>query len=376
MKNYIIYTIFLSLLLVSCSSKSQPETSENQILENELVLSDEQIKNADLAFDSLSLQNLESTLKVNGKISLAPQSQISLSIPLGGYLTHSELIPGMPVKKGQILATIEDPQYIQIQQDYLSKKAQFAYTENEYKRQIELNTLKANSDKTLELSKANFQTLEIEIKSLEEKLKLIGINPNSLTPQKISKSINVYSPIDGIVAATPFNIGKYVNPSDVLFELLNPLHIYLTLYVFENDIHKLSVGQMVESYSNFNPNQKINAQITFISPQLNNDGFIEVNCKIVDYNKDLIPGLFMNAIIKSNSQQSYALKNDAVVRYKGLYYVFIKKDANTFLMHQVQLGNTQNNYTEILNYQELIGKHLVTQGAYNLLMAMKNNPEE
>lgn len=376
MKNYIITIIFISSLVASCTSKNQSEANPEATIENELILTDEQISQAQLAYDSLRLQQIESSIKVNGKVSLAPQSQITLSIPLGGYLTYSDLIPGMSVKKGQILAKIEDPQYIQIQQDYLSKKAQFEYTESEYKRQVELNTLKANSDKTLELSKANYVTQEIEIKALEEKLKLIGINPHTLKPQNISKSINIYSPINGVVAATPINIGKYVNPSDVLFELLDPNHIYLTLYVFENDVPKLNIGQLVESYSNSNPDKKFSANVSFISPNLNNEGFIEVNCKFSKQDIDLIPGLFMNAIIKSNTNQTYALPNDAIVRYEGTYYVFLRNSSNSFLMTPVEIGNAQNNYTEILKPLNLQGKEIVTQGAYNLLMALKNNPDE
>jgi cobalt-zinc-cadmium efflux system membrane fusion protein len=88
---------------------------------------------------------------------------------------------------------------------------------------------------------------------LEEKLRLIHINPNSLHENNISKSIRIYSPIDGFVSKVNVNIGKYVTPSDVLFELVNPADIHLNLKIFEKDLNKIFIGQNVVSYTNNNP---------------------------------------------------------------------------------------------------------------------------
>src|SRR5690606_23440285 len=135
-------------------------------------------------------------------------------------------------------------------------KSQLALTESEYKRQKELNQSKATSDKIFEQAKTNYQTQQVLIKSLEEKLRLIGLNPRRLSPETISKTINIYAPISGFVSAVNFNIGKYLTSSDVLLELINPNEVYLSLTVFEKDINKLSVGQKLKAFSNNNPQEK------------------------------------------------------------------------------------------------------------------------
>ncbi len=376
MKN-IISIVSISVLLFACGNETKTEqTQTEQTQENIVALTDEQYKNAGVETEKLSTKNISSILKVNGKIDVPPQSMVSISVPLGGYLKSTKLLAGMHINKGEVLAVMEDAQYIQLQQDYLTAKAQFALTESEYNRQKELNQSKATSDKVFEQSKANYQTQLVLIKSLEEKLKLIGLNPQKLTANTISNSINIYSPITGFVSAVNVNIGKYVNPSDVLFELVNPSDIHLTLSIFEKDINKLSIGQKLFAYTNTNPDKKYACEIILISKNLSNQNSAEVHCRFEQYDKSLLPGMFMNAEIELSNNNTTALPSEAIVRFENKHYVFIAKDNNQFEMQQVQTGNTENNYTEIIISEKLQNHNFVAKGAYNLLMALKNKSEE
>src|SRR6185312_15516991 len=198
MKN--IFKLFaLTFLLASCGSKSVT-TKQQQTTEVEshfITLTDAQMKNANIVTGKMEQKEITSILKVNGKIDVPPQNMISVSLPLGGYLKSTKLLPGMHVNKHEVIAVVEDNQFIQLQQDYLTAKAQLALNETEYNRQKDLNATKASSDKVFQQASATFETQKILAKSLEEKLKLIGINPAKLSLQNISKSVNVYSPIDG-----------------------------------------------------------------------------------------------------------------------------------------------------------------------------------
>ncbi|HNN27292.1 MAG TPA: efflux RND transporter periplasmic adaptor subunit, partial [Chitinophagales bacterium] len=295
---------------------------------------------------------------------------------LGGYLKSTKLLPGMHISKGEVIAVMEDPQYIQLQQDYLTAKAQFAYNESEYLRQKELNESKAVSDKVFEQAKATYQTQNILIKSLEQKLKLIGLNPTTVTANTITKSINIYSPINGFVSTVNVNIGKYVTPSDVLFELVNPNDIHLALTVFDKDVNKLAIGQKVITFSNSNPDKKYECEIILISKNLSNDNATQVHCHFKDYDKTLLPGMFMNAMIELSGGNATVLPDDAIVRFENKNYVFIEKGNRQFEMTEVQIGNAENGFTEIISAEKLANKNIVVKGAYHLLMVLKNTDEE
>ena len=377
MKN-IILIINIALLLTSCGNDNKQSDAENEqpTQENTLTLTDEQYKNAAIETAKIFTSNISSVLRLNGKIDVPPQSLVSVSVPLGGYLKSTKLLPGMHIRKGDPLAVMEDIQYIQLQQDYLTTKAQLSLTESEYNRQKELNQSKATSDKVFEQARTNYQTQLVLLKSLEEKLKLIGLNPQRISTGTISKSINIYSPISGFVSEVNVNIGKYVNPSDILFELVNPNDIHLKLTVFEKDINKLDVGQKLLAYSNNHPQTKYPLEVILISKNISGQNAAEVHCQFEQYDKNLLPGMFMNAEIEVSTHNANVLPEEAIVRFENKHYVFVEKGKQTFEMKEVQTGNAENDLVEIINAEQFDNENIVVKNAYTLLMALKNESEE
>jgi len=383
MHNAIKQLIVLSavlLLLAACGDPKKeeklPEKITGEANANVVKLTDAQLKNAGIQTGILGQHVISAVLKVNGKIDVPPQNMVSISVPLGGYLKSTKLLAGMHVSKGEALAVMEDQQYIQLQQDYLTAKAQFSFNESEFNRQQELNQSKATSDKVFEQTKAAYQIQNVLIKSLEEKLKLIGLHPAALTASTITRSINIYSPINGFVSGVNVNIGKYVNPSDVLFELVNPTDIHLALTVFEKDLDKLFIGQKLIAYSNSQPEKKYPCTIILISKNLGAERSAEVHCHFEQYDKNLIPGMFMNADIEIKSNKVNALPNDAIVRFENKQYAFIEKGKNQFEMVEIKTGNTENGFTEIAIDEKIAKDIFVVKGAYSLLMKLKNAAEE
>lgn len=373
-------TIIISFmfLLFACKNKEQENDAAVavKVQENSITVTDEQYNNAGIETGKLSTLDISPVLKLNGKIDVPPQNMISVSAPLGGYLKTTKLMPGMHINKGEVLAVMEDMQYIQLQQDYLTTKAQFALTESEYNRQKELNKSKATSDKVFEQAKANYHLQLVYVKSLEEKLKLIGLNPSNVNTQNISKSIRIYSPITGFVSAVNVNVGKYVSPSEVLFELVNPADIHLVLTVFEKDINKLAIGQKLSSYTNANPQKKYALKIMLINRNVTNQNSAEVHCLFEQVDKSLLPGMFMNAEIELTSNTVMALPEDSFVRFENKHFVFVARSDKQYEMKEVEIGNSENGFSEIRNPEKMSNETFVTKGAYSLLMALKNESDE
>lgn len=374
---HIIPFILLSFLASSCNSpKTEQQETTTPTPSNMVVLTQAQYKNAGIETGKLENRTLSSVLTLNGKIEVPPQNMVSISVPLGGYLASTHLLPGAPVRKGEIIAVVEDPQYIQLQQDYLTAKAQYAYQESEYHRQKELNESKTASDKAFEQAKATYQAQQVLIKSLEQKLKLIGVQPEKITANTLSKSIPIRSPITGFVAAVNANIGKYINPSDVLFELVNPSDVHLMLTVFDKDLNQLSIGQKVYAYTNTQPDKKYPGEIILISKNVTTDNATQVHCHFEQYDKSLLPGMFMNAIIELTGTVKPSLPDAAIVQYENKHYVFVQKADRQFEMVEVNTGNQENGYTEIINVENMANSTFVTKGAYQLLMVLKNSSDE
>ncbi len=373
------YTLIIltSMLFNACSINQPSEETTSVVTENTnlVELSDAQLKNANIMVGKIASKNMASILKVNGIIDVPPQNMISISVPLGGFLKYTKLLPGMHLLKGESIATMEDQQYIQLQQEYLTTVSNLKFAELEYNRQKELNLSKAASNRALEQAEASFQSLKINAKSLSEKLKLIGINPENLSEKTISRSIDIRSPIDGYVSHVNVNIGKYVNPSDVLFELVNPTDIHLGLTIYEKDLDKIFIGQKLQAFTNHKPDLKYPCEIILIGKDLSEERSVEVHCHFEKYDKTLIPGMFMNAELEINSNNAKVLPDEAIVRFENVNYAFIATSKNTFKMVEVKLGSSEKGLTEVTMDDSFNNKNFVLNGAYNLLMQLKNKEE-
>lgn len=374
------YSIVLMLAVffsVQCNKKEEavikPTIPKDESL---VVLTDAQLKNTPIETESLSVKNISTVLKISGKIDVPPQNMISVSVPLGGYLKSTNLLPGMPVNKGQVIAVIENPQFIQLQQDYLMAKSKLHFAELDYSRQKKLNQSQASSDKVMQQAQSEMNSQRIMINTLAEQLQLVNINAGSLTSGNIRKSVPVYSKINGFVSKVNVNIGKFVNPSDVLFELINPNDIHLNLKVYEKDLQMLKIGQRFTAYTNTQPEKKYDGEIILISKDINTDGTADVHCHFEQYDQNLTPGMYMNAEIETQTSFSNALPEENIVNFEGKDYVFVQEKRQTYKLIPVVLGEAENGFIQIKNFEDLRNKKIVTKNAYTLLMKLKNTENE
>ena len=379
MKKYLLY-LYIPLFLSACGEANQAsneETAEAAVADTTLVaITAQQMKTAGIEVGSPEESAISGSIRLQGTIDVPPQSTVSVSFPLGGYLKSTDLLPGMHVRKGQVLGVLQDMQFIQLQQDYLTAKERFNLATNEYNRYQELNVNKAASDKVFQQSRAEMETQRINMQALAEKLQLIGINARRLTASNISKSVNILSPIDGFVAKVDVNIGKYTAPTDVLFELVNPKDIHLALNVFEKDVNNLSIGQRVIAYKNDAPDKRYEAEIILISKNLDTDRMATVHCHFENLEPSLLPGMFMNAEVEVKNGKALTLNEDAIVRWQNNHYVFVDAGNNNFKMTKVALGNQSQGKQQIDAAGINRTTKLVTKNAYTLLMKLKNSGEE
>lgn len=381
MKKIIQFASFLLVLCASCSNQQQDEKTavkeekpQTKVDEDVVQLLPAQIKNSGVETGPFEKREMHTALKVNGVVDVPPENMISISIPLGGYVKKMRLIPGMRVAKGSILATIEDQQYIQLQQDYLTAKSKLKFAEADYIRQKGLNATKATSDKLFQQAESEFSSQKILARSLAEKIRLIGLNPNTLNEINISRAINIYAPISGYITKVNVNTGKYVTSSDVLFELINPGALHVNLTVFENDASKLKEGQRIICTTNKHPEKKYLAVIHLITPNIGEDRTTSVHCDLKDADEDLLPGTFMNATIELNNSSVTAVPESAVVKWENKEYVFSAEGGNKFRMRKVETGVSNNGFVEIKSPLDV--KSIVVKNAYAILMKMKNSEEE
>ena len=368
--------ILLSLIIFSCSKEEAVPEQIGAVVGDQVTLTDLQIKNVGLETNTLNNLDIAHKIMLSGQIDVPPQGMASVSAPSGGYVKVSRFMPGNFVKKGQNLATLENPELVQLQQDYLLAKSNLQYAQQDYSRQKGLNENKASSDKVTQKAFNESQNQNILMKGMAQKLAAMGINPGSLNANNIRRTFAVTSPISGYISTVNINIGQYVSPVDKMFDIVNTGDLHLALKVFEKDLNKIKIGQKVFGFTNQNPTKKYEARVFMIGKDFSVDRSVLVYCQFVDNSLGLLPGTFMNAEMEADSEEGIVIPDDAIVTWEEKQYVFDEIKPKTYKMLQVEIGNAENGYTELLNFkEENKNKKFVTKGAYQLLMALKNVEE-
>ncbi len=390
LKYYNILLVLFSIVLitpVSCmqDKKVNKQTKETEILPDDIVeLREDQVKLAEIETGTIENRSMSGALKVNGTVTVAPQNLATVCMPLGGFIKTTNLIPGTPVKKGQPLAILENQQFVDIQQGYLEAKNRLEYAEAEFNRHNELYKDDVYSQKNVQQVTAEYKSLKAQVKGLEQKLALIGIDPLKLREDNISSSVALVSPISGYVKTVNANIGKFVAPSDVLFEIVNSDNLLLELILFDKDADKVSAGQKIHFFIN-NETEQHEAQIFQTGKSINTDKTYKVYATVQEICKNVLPGMYVNALIQVSSNKVTALPSDAIVRFEEKQYIFIfeknkledNKPFTEYRMVEIRKGVSDGTFTEVILPEgfDIKSTHVVIKGAYNLLSARKNAGE-
>jgi cobalt-zinc-cadmium efflux system membrane fusion protein len=402
-----VFILTMAFALSSCGDKKAKE--ENAVNtadstshpedENTVEITKSQYQTVGIALGSAEMKALSGVLKVNGFIDVPPQNLVSITTQMGGIVKSTPLLQGTIVKKGQVIAVLQNQDYVMLQQDYLESKSQLEFTDTEYKRQQTLSQQNVNSQKTVQQSKANYQSTLAKVNALAERLRLININPNSLTAGNIRSQINIYAPITGSVTKVNVNVGKFVNTNDVLFEIVDGSNLHVELNVFEKDAAKVKPGQKVR-FSLTNDSTERMATVKLVGKEINPDKTITVHSVASGSGISFIPGTYLKAYIETGNVEVLSLPESAVVDFEGKKYIFIAKDGQTKQAHQHQKAESEQQleaagemfhfemtpittgiidagYVEVQIPENLQTKgNIVLKGAYDLLSKMKNSEEE
>lgn len=343
-------TIFLMMVVIAfsaCSGKDTDEKKEQTADPGaergsaEIVFSTEQFESAGIQTGAMESKDLNAILKVNGKLDVPPQNLVSVSAPLSGFLKSTDMLEGAHVHKGDVLAVIEHPEIVQLQQDFTEAKSKFELADQDLKRQQDLNKENVNSAKVLQQATNEFNIAQARYRALEERIRMAGINKNAVLAGNISGAITIISPINGYVTKVNVNIGKMVNQQEVMFDIVDTEHLHAELTVFEKDITKIREGQKVRFTLADDPDKELSATVHLIGRSFDETRSVRVHCHLDKEDKQLLPGMYINAVIELDGKEVKAVPVEAIVRENQKEYIFIKEEEKGCGKHEACTGHAK-----------------------------------
>ena len=375
MKTIYKFIIICLPLISACSSNSVEEKEIATKLVTSINLNAEQIKNAGIGEGQPINQLIGMTIYANGTIQVPPQNKTVISVPFGGFVKSLEVLDGMHVQKGQQLLSVEHPELIQLQQDYLEVIGNIEYLEAEYERQKMLVDKEAGSLKSMQLAKSQLNAATAKQSGLKAKLDLAGVNMKMLNNGNLQRTIAVVAPFNGVVTKVDVNVGAYADPMEHLLEIIDLQHAHAEVIVFEKDLPHLKIDQKV-NLKFADQDEKVGASIFLIGKEIGKDRTVKVHCHLDKENDAIAPGAYFKASIFTEAKQQYCVPSEAIVEMKGKSVVFFSKDLGNgqrnFVPEEVNVLATENGFSAIKfkNPSRSYDEVLVLKGAYDILSAL------
>ena len=300
MKSYFVY-LTAALMMAACSGGNSSDV-DSQTSDSVDKSDSVEIKaNADsVGIDGVSsATNVANSPTFNGVIMVSPQQNATVSLTMGGKVHSLKVMPGQAVARGQVIASIDNPEYIDLQQTYLDAFAQTEYPEKEYKRQSDLSANDASSQKKMQQSKAEYLSMHSRLSAAASRLKTLGVNPASVKSNGIQPYLLVKAPINGFVTNLNVNLGKYLDAGEPICDVINKSQPLIQLTVYERELNLMRVGRPVEFRVNGMGKKTFNAQIVSIDQSVDaKDYSIKVYAKVMASNSDFRPGMYIRAKLK------------------------------------------------------------------------------
>lgn len=306
---YIMYTkmnkIFIpaiAFLLASCAGKEQPAevapvaTTPETTTEVSAEFTVADSAQVDAITSATSMPNHSS---FNGKLVIPAARHATVTLTMGGTIHSTSLLPGDFVKKGTVIVSIENPEFIALQQTYLDAHAQTEYLEAEYKRQQRLSAEEAASQKRFQQSKADYLSMKSRLEAASAQLTILGVDPTDLMKNGIRPYLEVKAPLSGYIAGLSINLGKYINAGEPICNVIDKGEALLCLTAYEKDLVDLMPGNKVKFRVNGLGKETFDGSVATVGQEVDEvNRSLEVYVRVKGADVRFRPGMYVTARVE------------------------------------------------------------------------------
>lgn len=387
----IILAATISLGLYSCGNDANTEkkpaaeeAAHEEHTEGIVELTEAQMRSIGIETGNIEQKQLTASLKANGVLRVPNQNKAQINSVYPGVIKTLLVQPGNAVTKGQVIATVANPQFIITQEEYLSLTPKITLAQQEVTRQQELVQGNAGALKNLQAAESNLRTMQTRKASLEEQLRLMGISPAKLAGGHLISVIAVKSPINGVVSNVTVKIGSYVDTNTPILDLVDNSQLHLDLFVYEKDLAKLRENQTIHFTLTNNPGKEYDAQIYSLGSSFEDESkAVSVHALVKGDKQGLIDGMNITALISLEHITAPAVPTDAIVTMQGQDFIFavsekqeVHAGETAFEKIPVAKGTTDVGYTQVTLLKNIAANtKIVTKGAFFVQAKMVNTGE-
>ena len=334
-----------------------------------LTLTADQKANIGLKTVIADLRPIENVIRVAGVVRPHPDREAQVSSRVSGKVVGLFFKVGDAVPRGQRLAEVQSVEIQKVQVDLMQAENKLSLAKAELERIQNLVESKIAARKELIAAQNQHQSILNEIQGLEQQLTILGLTETAVKKMREQKTIATFSvaaPIGGVIAERNVVLGETVEPSKVIFKILDPSVVFVEGDAFEESLRELKVGQSVRIRLASYPDEVFAGKISRLSPTIDpQKRTLRLWVEVVNPSGKLKPNLFseMNIVVGGQGEV-LAIPIEAVISTEGENFVFVE-EKGSFRRADVVLGARDDRFVEVKKGL-LPGDRVVTDGKQQL----------
>jgi cobalt-zinc-cadmium efflux system membrane fusion protein len=306
-----------------------------------------------------------------GIIDFNQDMNVQVFTPYQGRILQTFADLGDPVKKDQVLFTIESPDFLAAESNLIGAAATLDQTTSALDRAKKLYAVQGIDQNDYETAVANQQTAEGALKAARGAVAVFGRTPAEIdrivASRQVEPALVVKSPITGRITARNAAPGLLEQPGTppAPYSVADLSTKWMVANVIESDSPLYRVGQPIQASVLAYPGRVFSGRISRLGRSLDpNTHRIVVRCDIPDPKDELIPGMLANFAIRVQDPfKSIAIPVNGVVRNAdGTYAAWVTLDRRRFTQRILKLGEPQDGQYPVLEGLKR-GELAVTDGA-------------
>lgn len=352
----ILFGAIAATLVLACKRPPPPapEQPPKTAKLASVQLTDEGMKTADVAWQTVASGGFRPKLRLSGAIAGDPKHIAQLGARTSGRVSAIRVALGDRVKRGQTLIEVDTAELHEVTLKYLTALARVRAARDALTRQKELTDERVGAVSDLRRTEAEMAASDAALGEAHEHLQFLGLTADQIAriqrggPDDAAKS-QVRSPIEGQIARLDVTIGQVLSGSETVATVADSKDVWASLRIYEADLGSVQLGGAAEVRVPAYEDRSFPGTVTFVSDVLDPmNRSAELRVAVDDKTGALRPGMSATAFVDRPVKNTELwLPVTALQPHEGGTVVFLHKGERTFEPRVVQAGDERDGFRPV-----------------------------
>jgi membrane fusion protein, heavy metal efflux system len=290
-----------------------------------------------LSFDTARTVTLSDVVTATAAVESDPSRTVKLFPPMAGRVVTLGVRLGDPVHKGEVLVTLDSPDFTAAQADYAHALAAYRQAKSNLARERDLAQYGIAAQRDVEQAETDFSQADGDRERAAARLSVLGIDTSAVLRDQ---ALVLRSPIEGRIIDLSVGAGEYHNdPTVPVMTIADLGTVWLSANVPEKDLHGIRAGDRAVAVVSAYPEDTIRGVVAMVGAVVDTaTRMTKVRVSVPNRGGLLKPGMYATITFAAQPRSRVVVPATSLLQVSDSDYVFVEVRPWTLERRAVVIG--------------------------------------